>query len=233
MMLNKAYKRFLNWKDDRDRKNYDFTWMKEAQEKYPEAFEKTSEFINSVEDDCHKVGMESGKLVVFSTGGLLWTIIVGVMTWTVTHLDDPWLTSSIVMVGNYQGRVFIGSAFFVLLEMVRFIINQQTNINERTLDRLKNKWQEILNKPIPKSKATQQIELFIAQEQSYNIRYLVKSSSSNWLGNKTMIILQFAVVIFVVWNGFWQLDAHSRTVRETEHQQCECKPKLECAQRAS
>lgn len=231
-MLNKAYKRFLNWKDDRDRKNYDFTWMKEAQEKYPEAFEKTSEFINSVEDDCHKVGMEAGKLAVFSTGGLLWTIIVGVMTWTVTHLDDSSLLSFTIMVGNYQGGVFIGSAIFVFLEMVRFITNHQTNINERILGRLESNWQEILNKQIPKANATHQIELFIAQERSYNIHKLLKSSSGICFGDKAMIILQFIAVIFVAWNGFWQLDAHSRTVRETGHQQSECKPKLECAQRA-
>lgn len=232
MMIKNPYKWFLNWKDKRFRNKYDFSWMKEAQEKYPEAFEKTSEFINSVEDDCHKVGMEAGKLAAFSTGGLLWTIIAGVLAWTVTHLDDSWSPTPADMVGKHQAWVFIGSACFVGLEMVRFAISPLTNINVKTLDRLKSKWQEILCKPISESEATKQIELFIAQERSYNIRYLVINSSGNWFGDRMMIILQFAAVIWVALSGFWLLETHSRTVFEAGHQQASVSPKAEGVQKA-
>lgn len=216
MWLKNAFKRFFALREKRSRKKYDFTWMEEAQRRYPEAFAKTADFISDVEDDSHKIGIESGKPIAISTGGFLWVVVIGILSWTVNHIDEKFLNSLLEMVGKCQAAIIVVSFIFGSLEFLRFVLTDMPNISVKTLDRLKNKWEEILNKPVPKKRALEIIDVFLAQERAFNVRYLVDKSTENWGFGSFFVSLQFFCVLILCFLGLTLLSYRSETLAAVE-----------------
>ncbi len=206
----------------------DYDWLGEAHSKYPEAFEKTMSFISSVESDAQKVGMESGKIISISNGGMLFLIVFAIASWATHHAGDDWLTSRIVWVDRAFGLVFCGSVMFVVLEIVRFFANTTATFNPQIMDRTKEKWDEILSRKPAKDFVSKQIDLFIARERAKNVRLLTTNASGNWTGSKLFVALQCACVVMSTIGGFVLLDANVATSRlvakEKPPQEMMCRP---------